>query len=89
MPIWKLTPLSTDSLHWDLSTHRGEAIVRAKNEREARQLATERFAVAVKRKVGHTTPLNPWEDTALVSCEAIQTNDYQDTGPAAILIPRQ
>jgi len=48
MPIWKLTPLLTDSPDWNLSTHCGEVIVCAKDEREARQLATERFAVAAK-----------------------------------------
>lgn len=89
MPIWKLMPLSTDTPDWNLSTHRGEVIVRAKDEREARQLATQQFGIAAKRTLGQSTLLNPWEDAALVSCARIQTHDYQDTGPAAILFPGQ
>jgi hypothetical protein len=88
MPIWKLTPLLTDSSDWKLSTYRGEVIARAKDEEEARELAMVRFAIAADGKLGQNTPASPWVNPALVSCQAIQTHDYQDTGPAAVLSPR-
>ena len=88
MPIWKLTPLPTDSTDWNLSIYRGEVVVRAKDEREARHLATQRFGVGATVRPGKTTPLNPWRDSALVSCKMIQDHDYQDTGPAEVLSRR-
>lgn len=87
MLIWKLTPLPTDSPDWNLSTYRGEVIARAKDEGEARQLAMVRFAIAAKHKPGQNTLLDPWGNSALVSCQTIQGHDYQDTGPAVVLSP--
>ena len=87
MAIWKLTPFPTHSSDWDLSTYRGEVIVRAKDEWEARQVVTLKFTVAANRELGQRTPRNPWENAALVSCETIQDPMCQDIGPATVLSP--
>lgn len=88
MPIWRLTPLVSDCPDWNLSTYRGEVIVRAKDEEEARDLATNQFAVAATGSANQDTLLNPWENEELVVCEPIQAHDYQDSGPSEILSPR-
>lgn len=89
MRIWKLVPSIADSEDWALSSYRGEVVVvRAKDEQEARILAAKRFGAAAPRKSGQSTRLNPWENSTLVSCEAIQAHDYQENGPSTILEPR-
>lgn len=87
MPMWKLIPLPADCDDWELSTYRGEVIVRAKDEREARSLVTRQFAAAAPRKLGKSTKLDPWENSDLVSCKEIPARNYSYTGPAAILEP--
>ena len=68
MPIFKLTPTANASDHWEGSTYKGVVIVRAPDEREARQHAANEFANFVKHRPGDDSPLPPWEDPALVSC---------------------
>jgi hypothetical protein len=87
MAIWKLSPLNTAAPDWVASTYRGNAIVRAKNEEEARLCAMQRFAIATKVTLGENTPTCPWTQRELVSCERIVDSKYSDIGEPAVLEP--
>ena len=43
MPIWKLSPINLQAEDWKRSTYEGDAIIRAKDEDEARNVAVCRF----------------------------------------------
>jgi hypothetical protein len=43
MPIWKLTPIDLEDEEWDRSIYKGDVIVWAKDENEAREVANCRF----------------------------------------------
>jgi hypothetical protein len=88
MPIWKLTPRVLNSPDWELSTYRSEVIVRARDEAEARELATVEFAIAAEGNPTQPTRLNPWTNDVLVFCETIHNSKHPDAGPAAVLSPR-
>ena len=38
MPIWKLTPINTNALQWQVSRYLGEVVIRAESELRAREL---------------------------------------------------
>jgi len=89
MHIWKLLPQDVSALDWEASTYCGIVIVRAKCEEEARLCATQRFGVATKRDpMREDLRLNPWTQSALVSCEELISSDYPKTGDAKVLEPR-
>lgn len=88
MRIWKLSPLDTSARDCEASTYRGIAIVRAKSEEEARLCAMQRFATATKRDTKAGVRLCPWTQETLVSCEEFVDSNYQSSGEAAVLEPR-
>jgi len=65
MKIWKLTPLvDFDTVGWCCSSHKGDAIVRAEDEKEARDLAVNHFSsLAIKHGPCQETPRSPWDDS--------------------------
>jgi len=89
MSIWKLTPLLPEAPNWEASTFRGEVIVRANDERQARDLANAAFVIAVDVKPGHKTTLHPWTDSNIVSCVLIRNSEHSEQGPPAVLSPQQ
>ena len=78
--IWKLKPTDVESDHWKGSTYKGEVIARAKDERQARALATLHFR-------GADTEALPWWRPELVTCETVDDYDGETDGPAGILYP--
>jgi hypothetical protein len=88
MPIWKLTPTNLRDTAWQASTYKGEVLVRAADERKARQLAaaTLRTMVLV-RLVQHTAWTTPWGQPHLVRCSREYQSIYPEAGPAEVLWP--
>jgi len=89
MPIWRLEPTEIESTDWRRSTYKGQVVVRAKNENEARKLASEKFDTAADVEHGQNTPMNPWFQGELVRCEQLVGSDYVEAGPDAILSPNE
>lgn len=89
MQLWKLAVIQPNSDDWHASTYKGKVIIRASDEDSARQLATIAFAIATTRVVGQTTPINPWCQKGLVSCEPFESNEYDMDSSEAILYPSQ
>ena len=88
MPVFKLKPTDVSSNHWEASTYKGPAVVRAKDEESAREKATQEFCIAVRRKPGQNTCLNPWNQKQLVTCERLENSDYDEDKPAEVLSPK-
>ena len=86
MPIWKLSPIDLKAEEWKRSMHKGDAIIRAQNEEEARDVATscfDQFARDTTR-----TLLCPWPNPALVQCIQLESDSsWEADGPPAVLDP--
>ena len=82
LSTWSLIPSSQSSPLWELSTYRGEAIVRAKDEIQARQIAGSYF----RRRGGPTDVISrsesPWYIQSLVRCHVIE-----DSYPSEMDVP--
>lgn len=88
MPIWKLTPIDDTADHWEASTYKGEVIVRASSEQEARKTAAGNFYQMRERIHGGLTPWgSPWDYSHIVSCQRLEDSHYEQEGPVAILYP--
>lgn len=68
MHTWKLTPTSTPSASWHLSSARATIHVRAAGPFEARELAARRFAQWQGRGPAKEGLASPWLDPDLVYC---------------------
>ncbi|MEE9130815.1 MAG: hypothetical protein V3T84_12410 [Phycisphaerales bacterium] len=87
MHIWELKPTNIESDHWQGSTYKGEVIVRAEDEDEARRHALVTFRVPTERVPRADTPFPPWTQSELVTCERLDDSDYAEDGPAGVLSP--
>ncbi|MCH8079618.1 MAG: hypothetical protein IIA06_07560 [Proteobacteria bacterium] len=87
MNIWKLSVTNPDSQNWEASTHKGDVIVRAKDERQARMAANQAFIIATKKILGRSIKLSPWEDSEDTKCELIENGKYSTEGEPCVLEP--
>jgi hypothetical protein len=78
--VYRLTPVYLTDLDWQASTHRGEAIVRAASEAEARDLATRAFTA---RGVAQS----PWNYAYAVEVRVLDDGHYPAEGPPGVLEP--
>ncbi len=86
MKIWKLGVLNENSSNWAASQFKGDVIVRAVSENEARQTAHNKFACAItKRNPGDEISSSPWNSGDDVFCELYAGNEYDLTGSPAVL----
>ncbi len=87
MPIWKLTPFDLNDPSWEASSHKGMAIIRARDEADARDTAAKAFDAKTRFSPAkdHTYP--PWHRPTLVKVEFIKDKRYDPVGPAAVLEP--
>ena len=86
MHIWKLSPIDLQDEEWKRSIHKGDVIIRAQNEEEARDVAMSHF----DQFAGNTTQtlLCPWPNPALVQCVQLEADGSWETdGPPAVLDP--
>jgi hypothetical protein len=87
MPLWQLLPIDSASDHWRASTYKGEVIVRAQSEAEARSTATATFFRAYERVPGEALLFSPWRPPALVRCQRVEGLPYDDHSPTAVVSP--
>ena len=72
MPFWHLFPLDVTSDHWRASTYKGDVIVRATSEAEARSTATTTFFRAYERVPGGIILFSPWNQPTVVACQRVE-----------------
>jgi hypothetical protein len=87
MPLWHLLPLDNTSDHWRTSTYKGEVIVRAASEAEARSTAATTFSMAYTRTPGGTMLFSPWRQPSIVGCQRVEGVSHENQGPAAVVYP--
>ena len=87
MPIWRLTPLDLHDPNWQASSHRSVAVVRARDETQARATAAKAFDVKTRFAPRKGLSAPPWKRAALVKAEPIEDSRYEAEGPAAVLEP--
>ena len=86
MPIWQLSPVDLSDPNWEASSHRGTAIVRAPDEKTAREAAQSAFGVATRFK--HRPRLiPPWTRAKLVHASHIEDQRFDPDGPSGVLVP--
>ena len=86
MPVYRLTPIDTNSVNWNRSIYCGQCLVEADNEQDARELAAKEYNQAAElsvRQEDGTLTTSPWPDQALVACEEI-LSDPPEMGPAEV-----
>jgi hypothetical protein len=84
MPFWQLLPIDVASDHWRASRYKGEVIVRATSEAEARSTATTFFR-AYERVPGGIILFSPWSQPTVVACRRVEGLPYDEQGPAAVV----
>lgn len=88
MKIWKLSPLDLDFDGWCYSRYKGDAIVRAENEKKARKIAAYDFGNLTKKISGsQETPRSPWDNSKVVKCIELDNSNYTTDGPSKLLEP--
>lgn len=87
MNIYVLKVVNTELSDWQASAYKGDCIVRASDEDDARRVATNHFHRAAEQSSNGLVPTNPWSQGALVSCEPYSGAEYPATGNAGILFP--
>jgi hypothetical protein len=87
MPLWRLQPLDLTDPSWEASSHRGPVIVRATDERAAREEAQRAFGVKTRFAPGEGVKAPPWKRASLVSAERVKDERYEEEGPTEVLEP--
>jgi hypothetical protein len=87
MPIWKLTPCDLHDPNWEASSHQGIAIVRARDEADARATAAKAFDAKTRFSPRKGQRFPPWKRAGLVKVERIEDPRYEAEGPASVLEP--
>jgi hypothetical protein len=87
MPIWRLIPVDPLDPKWAASSHRAPAVVRAPDERLARETAAEAFAVQVRFMPGQGIRVPPWRRPQSVRAELLRDPPYPEEDPAEVLEP--
>ena len=88
MKIWKLSPIDLGFADWCYSSYQNEAIVRAEDEKKAREIATLVFSNYTEKKSGsQETPRSPWDNSKVVKCIKLDNSNYPTDGPAELLEP--
>ncbi len=85
MRIWRLKALSLSSPHWKASTYRGDVIVRAESEANARRLAAKAFGIGAGTVLGREVAANPWYRPWLVAAEVLEGSQFDPDGEEEIL----
>jgi hypothetical protein len=89
MKIYKLSPRAGDFAGWKYSIYRGDAIIRAADEKAARLEAAKAFGIAAAVKPGEATVAEPWSQTVAVSAVVITDSKFSTEGAAGVLAPKE
>ena len=90
MKIFKVDPIKSGKKdhRWNASTHKGWAIIRAEDEREAEQVASQAFHKGAGRKIGEEIG-NPWASPLVNYTEMthteIETYGYSIEGEKGVI----
>jgi hypothetical protein len=87
MKIYKLVPTGRGSGDWARSTYRGEVIIRAENDRDARAIAAFSFGIAKTVTPGEKVTVGPWDDRESVSCAETNGQGYEVKGLRGVIEP--
>ena len=85
MRIWRLKALKLGSHHWTASTYRGDVIVRAESEANARRLPAKAFGIGAGNGLGREVVANPWYRPWLVAAEVLESSQFDPDGEEEIL----
>lgn len=85
MKIWKLSIADANSENWSASTFKGNVIVRAETETQARQEAKNQFAIATETVTGQDIRISPWLQQSDTNCSIYETTKYPLEGLQEIL----
>lgn len=87
MTIWKLKPTDVETDQWNSSTHKGEAIIRAEDEVQARMQAQFSFAIAQRMQKGKGPPFPVWNRSEFVVCSRLDDWEGAIEGKTEVLYP--
>jgi hypothetical protein len=87
MAIWRLSPVDLSDPNWEASSHRAAVIVRAPDEKTAREVAEAAFGVETRFRPGSGIVAPPWKRAKLVTAERITDERFEADGPSAVLSP--
>lgn len=87
MKILKLMPTDVESVRWKRSSYKGEVIIRAEDEKQARELADQKFFDKTENVPYAHTIYPPWTYPELVTCERVDDWHGETDGPVEILYP--
>ena len=85
MYIWKLSVVDFTSPNWEMSTCKGNIIIRAASETQARLIATRDFTIVDRRILGGGSLHSPWENIHDTACERLEDSHYSRRGEAGVL----
>lgn len=89
MPIYKLSPIENGSADWQRSAYKGEVVIRAHSEKDARAIASVSFGIAKQVTPGEKTTFGPWRDRSSVHCEEIADSNFDAAGPRTVIRPAE
>jgi hypothetical protein len=89
MRIYKLTPIETGTADWQRSVYKGEVIIRAHSENDARFIAAVSFEIAKQLTLGEKVTFGPWRDSSSVFCEELDDDRFSKIGPRMVISPQE
>jgi hypothetical protein len=86
--IYRLSPIDLADPTWETSAYKGDCIVRATSEDEARALAEQAFRLsAAEPSLGRLSRPTPWTHPALVRAEILEQSPFPPDGEDELLVP--
>jgi hypothetical protein len=86
--IYRLAPIDFGDPSWETTAYKGDCIVRAKSEDEARALAEKAFrSSAAEPSLGQLGRPTPWTNPALVRAEILKQSPFPPDGEDELLVP--
>ncbi len=85
--IWRMTPTAKESPLWEVSTYRGEAIVAAHDEVDARQIAPDYFRRRVEVNSLISGIQSPWASKSLVVCSVVEDRYQSEKVLPGVIYP--
>ena len=67
--------------------YRGELLVRAEDEDDARRIAVQTMIISAESRLGEPTSVCPWKDPEFVSCVPVSDSSFSVDGQREVLSP--
>jgi len=88
MRVYDLKPTSEALDDWEANEYKGTVIVRAQDEKSARDKAQFVSLSLTEKESGEDEPISPWQDDKLIICKQLDNSEYEEEGPEEILFPK-